>query len=64
MKVKQPAAAVALALATAGTQAQVFDGVIKIGVLNDQSSSTPTSPGRARWWPRAWRWRTAPPRKA
>ena len=39
MKVKQLAAAVALALGTtAAVQAQVSDGVIKIGVLNDQSS--------------------------
>src|SRR5918999_3814993 len=35
---KKLAAAVALALGSAGAQAQVSDGVIKIGVLNDQSS--------------------------
>jgi len=38
MKVKQLAAAVTLALGAMGAQAQVSDGVIKIGVLNDQSS--------------------------
>jgi branched-chain amino acid transport system substrate-binding protein len=35
---KKLAAAVALALGSAGAQAQVSDGVIKIGVMNDQSS--------------------------
>ena len=38
MKVKQLVSAVALALVQAAQQAQVSDGVIKIGVLNDQSS--------------------------
>jgi len=36
--VKQLSAAVALALGSLGAQAQISDGVIKIGVLNDQSS--------------------------
>jgi branched-chain amino acid transport system substrate-binding protein len=36
--VKKLSAATALALAAMGAQAQVSDGVIKIGVLNDQSS--------------------------
>ena len=36
--VRKLSAAVALALASAGAQAQVSDGVIRIGVLNDQSS--------------------------
>ena len=35
---KKLVAAVALALGTAGAQAQFSDGVIKIGVMNDQSS--------------------------
>src|SRR3954471_3819071 len=37
-KMKTLAAAAALALATGGAQAQVSGGVVKIGVLNDQSS--------------------------
>jgi branched-chain amino acid transport system substrate-binding protein len=36
--VKKLSAAVALALGSLGAQAQISDGVIKIGVLNDQSS--------------------------
>src|SRR5436853_3542774 len=36
--VRKSSAAVGLALAAMGAQAQVSDGVIKIGVLNDQSS--------------------------
>jgi branched-chain amino acid transport system substrate-binding protein len=36
--VKKLSAAVALALGSFGAQAQISDGVIKIGVLNDQSS--------------------------
>ena len=38
MKSKQLVSAVALALGAGAAQAQVSDGVIKIGVLNDQSS--------------------------
>ena len=36
--VKKLSAAVALALGSLGAQAQISDGIIKIGVLNDQSS--------------------------
>src|SRR5688572_321584 len=36
--VRKLSAAVTLALAAIGAQAQVSDGVIKIGVMNDQSS--------------------------
>jgi branched-chain amino acid transport system substrate-binding protein len=38
MKVRKLAAAVALAIGAAGAQAQVSDGIIKIGVLSDMSS--------------------------
>ena len=38
MKVKQLAAAVTLALGAVGAQAQVSDGIIKIGVMSDMSS--------------------------
>src|SRR3989337_2868251 len=38
MKSKKLVAAVGLAMCAMGAQAQVSDGVIKIGVMNDQSS--------------------------
>ncbi len=36
--------AVAAALGAGAAQAQISDGIIKIGVLNDSRASTPTSP--------------------
>ena len=38
--------------------AQVSDGVVKLGVLNDMSSSTRTPPAKAAFWPPRWRSRT------
>ena len=55
----------ALALAAGGAHAQISDGVIKIGILNDQSRLYADLAGPARWSRRAWRSRiSAPLRRA
>ena len=55
MSLSKLAAAVALALAASGAQAQISGGVVKIGVLNDMSGlysdiGGPGSPPRRGRW--------------
>jgi hypothetical protein len=60
-KMAATALAAALACVAGPAGAQVSDGVIKIGVMNDMSGLSP-APDRSS--PRAWRSRTsAPPRR-
>ena len=61
----QSCVAGALRCMSSAAHAQITDGVIKIGVMNDMSGTYADLAGRARWSPRAWRSRiSAPPRRA
>ena len=63
MKVNRTIIAAAVAALAGTAQAQISDGVIKIGVMNDMSGLYADLPARARWWRRAWRWRTSARRR-